>query len=87
MALHVGEYGHVLRTLHWDVLSTSYFNVLRTSVEVVFKTLVGDVPWRYIENHMGTSIGRLLGTSPGRPRDVVLPSGEYILRKCRLLLK
>ena len=87
MALHVGEYGHILRTLYWDVLRASYFNVLWTSVEVVLRTLVGDVPWRYIEDHVGTSIGRLLGMSPGRPQDVVLLSGEYILRKCRLLLK
>ena len=49
------------------VLTTSYFNVLRT--------YVGDVPWHYIEDHTGTSIGRLLETSSGRPRDLVLPSG------------
>ena len=34
-----------------------------------------DVPYRYIEDHIRTSIGRLLGTSLGRPRDVTLPSG------------
>ena len=70
MALHIRQYGDVLRKLHWNVLRTSYFNVLRTSV--------GDVLWRYIEDHMGTSIGRFLGTSPGRPWDVILPSGEMV---------
>ena len=30
-----------------------------------------DVPWSYIEDHMGT----LLGTSSGRFRDVIIPSG------------
>ena len=54
MTLHIGQYRHVHRTLHWDVLRTSYFNVLRTSV--------GDVPWRHIEDHMATSIRRLSGT-------------------------
>ena len=86
MALHIGQYGdvlrtlawEVLRTLAWDVLRTSYFNVLSTSVEDVFRTLVGDVPWRYKEDHMGTSIGNLLGTSWGRPRDVVLPAGKVL---------
>ena len=67
MALHIRQYEDVLRTLHWDVLRTSYFNVLRTSVGV-----------RYIEDHMGTSIARLLETSPGRPLDVILPSGEMV---------
>ena len=66
MALHVGLYGNVLRT--------SYFNVLRTSVEDVLRTSIGDVPWIYKEFHMWTSIGRLLGTSPGHPQDVILPS-------------
>ena len=37
-----------------------------------------EVPWRYIKGHMGTSIGRLLGTSSGRPRDVILPSGKRL---------
>ena len=37
----------------------------------------GDVRWRYIEDHMGTSIGRLLGTSSGLPWDVILPIGYY----------
>ena len=67
MALHIGQYWDVLRTLHWEVLRTSYFNALWTSV--------GDVPWRYIEDDMGKSIGRILGTSSGRPRDVILQSG------------
>ena len=55
MALHIGRYG--------DVLKTSYFNVLRTLVE--------DVPWRYIEDHMGTFIEGLFGTSSGRPQDLL----------------
>ena len=45
--------GDVLRTLHWDIFTTPSFNVLRTSV--------GDAPWRYMEDHMGKSIERLLG--------------------------
>ena len=63
MALHIGRCGDVLKTLYWDVLRTSYFNVLRTPL--------GDVPWRYIEGHMGKSIGRLLRKCP---TDVILPS-------------
>ena len=65
MVLHVGKYG--------DVLRTSYFNVLRTSVQNIFRTWVGDVAWCYIEGHIGMSIGNLLGTSSGHPRDVILP--------------
>ena len=53
--------------LHWDVLKMSYFNVLKTLVEDALKTSVGDVPWHYIEDHIGTSIRRLLGMSSGRP--------------------
>ena len=40
----------------------------------VLRTSASDVPWSYIEAHIGTSIGRLSGTSSGRPRDVILPS-------------
>ena len=61
--------------LHWDILRTSYFNVLRVLAEDVLRTLVGDVPWRYIEDHTGTSKGYLLETSSGRPRDVILQGG------------
>ena len=67
MAFHIGHYG--------DVLRTSYFSVERA--------LAGDAPWHYIEDHMGTFIGRLLGTFSGRPRDVILRSGDtlfYFLR-------
>ena len=65
MALYIGQYGDVLRKLHWDVLWTSYFNVLRTLVEDVLRTSAKDVPQRQIEDHMGTS--------SGRPRDIILP--------------
>ena len=74
MALHIGQYWDLLRTLHWDILRTPFFNALRTLVEDVFRTSAGEVSWRYIEDHMGTSIKRLLGTFSGRPRDVILPS-------------
>ena len=37
------------------------------SVENIFRTSEGVVPWRYIGDHMGTS--------SGRPWDVILPSG------------
>ena len=58
LTLHIGQYGDVLRMLHWEVLRTSSFSFLRTSV--------GNISWHYIENH--------LGTSSGRPRDVILSS-------------
>ena len=74
MALHMGQYGNFLRMLYWDVLRASYFNVLRTSVKDVLRTFVGNIPRCYIEDHMGTSIGRLLGTY-SRPQDIILPSG------------
>ena len=60
---------------YWDVLVTSAGHVLKTST--------GDVPSRYIEDHMGTSIGRLLVTPSGRPQDVILPSG--LIKKIRLI--
>ena len=75
IALHIGQYGDVLRTLHWVILRTSHFNVLRTSVENVLRESVQDIPWRYIEDHIETFIGRFLGKFSGRPRDVILPSG------------
>ena len=61
-----------------DVLRTSYFNVQRMSVEDLLKTFEEDVSWRYIEDHMWTSKGRLLGTSSGHPRDINLPSGNVL---------
>ena len=35
-----------------------------------------DIPWRYIEDHVGTSIVHLLGTFLRGPRNVFLPSGK-----------
>ena len=32
----------------------------------MLRTSVGDVSWRYIEDHMGTSVGLLFGKSSGR---------------------
>ena len=61
VTLDMGKYGNVLRTLHSDAHKTSHFNVLRSSVEGILRTLVGDVTWRYIEDHIGTFMGRLLG--------------------------
>ena len=78
LALHIGQYGDVLRTLHWDVLRMSYFSLLRASVEDLLRTLVGDVINRYVMDHMGMSIGRLLRTSSRLPWGVILPSG-YVL--------
>ena len=72
LASHIGHYANVLRTLHQDVLKTSYYNIHRTSVEDDLRTLAGDVPWRYLEHHMGTSIGCLLGKSLGRPRECAI---------------
>ena len=72
MALHIGQYEDVPRTLHWNILRTSYFNVLWTSVEDILRTSVGDVPWRYIVDHRGISWDVFWG----RPRDVILPIGS-----------
>ena len=47
---------------------------IHTSVEDFLRASSRDVPWRYIENHMGTYIGHFLGMSSGRPRDVILPT-------------
>ena len=69
MALSKGQYR--------DVFRTSYFNVIRTSVENVFRKSVGDIPWCYIEDHIVISIRRCLGTSSGRPQDVIL-SSEFV---------
>ena len=44
------------------------------------------LPWRYIEDHMGTSIGRLLWTSSERPQRVILPSGMDLLHKFQQIL-
>ena len=73
MALHIGQYKDVLKTLHWNVLRTSYFNVLRT--------LVGDVPWCYIGDHMGTSIGRRLETSLGCNFAECVPYYFHVMRR------
>ena len=86
MDLNIRLYGDVLITSARDILKTPVedalrtlqWDVLRTSVKDVLRTSVGDVPWRYIEDHMRTSIELLLGTSPGRPRDVILLSGSGI---------
>ena len=68
LALHIGHYWDDLRTLYWDVLRASYFNVQRISVEDVLRMLAGDVPWRYIEDLLGTisPFGEVLRTSLGR---------------------
>ena len=66
LVLHIGQYGDALRTLLLDVLGTPYFNVLRMLVEDVLRMSVGDFSWRYIEDHMGTSVGLLFGKSSGR---------------------
>ena len=60
-ALHIRYYGDILRTLQWDTFRTLYFEVQRTYVEDD-----RDVPWKYIEAHMGTSIGPILRTSSER---------------------
>ena len=38
-----------------------------------------ELPWRYIEDYQGTSIGRLLGTYSGPPRDVILPCENILI--------
>ena len=66
LVLHIEQYGDVLRTLLWDVLGTPYFNVLRMLVEDVLRSSVGDFSWRYIEDHIGTSVELLFRKSSGR---------------------
>ena len=46
--------GRYIGTSSWRHVSLA----LRTSVDDVLMTSVGDAPWRYIEDHMGTSSGR-----------------------------
>ena len=54
----------------------SHWDDQRTSVEDVLRTSARNVPWRYIQDYMGTSIGRLLGTSI---EGVILPSGLAVI--------
>ena len=62
--------------LYWDVLRMSYFKILRAFVEDILRTSVRNVPWLYIQKHMGTLIGCLLRTCSGCPWDIILPSGK-----------
>ena len=87
LVLHIGPYGDVPQTLHFHVLGKSVRDVLRTSAGDVLRTSAGDAPWRYIEDNMGTSTGRLSGTSSGRPWDVILPIGKiYTTTNYKVLL-
>ena len=61
-------------------------NDLKASVKNVLRASVWDVPWGYIEDHMGTSTERLLGTSSGSPWDVILPIG-IIVRELGYIFK
>ena len=57
------------------------FQRLKDVGRVRHQDVAGDVSWHYIEDHMGTSIKHLLGTSSGRPRDVILLSeSNHILK-------
>lgn len=78
--------GYVLRRSVQDVHGMSVGNALSVTYRTVLghpwklhfhilRTPAVDVSWRYIEDHMGTSIRHLLQASSGRPRDVILPSG------------
>ena len=64
-------------------IGTSYFNVLRTLVEDILRSLVGDYPWRYIDDQMERSIGRFLGRHQDVFRDVFLPSGQVYNKKVK----
>ena len=72
MALHKGQYGDVLRALHWDVLRTSYFNVVRTLVEDVGRKRPQDVgrgrPLALNRGPYGDVHRTYFGTSSGHPR-------------------
>ena len=54
------------RTRPLEINIRPYGEVLITSTRDVFKTSVGNVPWRYIWDSMLTSSGRFIGTSSGR---------------------
>ena len=75
--LHIRQHADVLRMLHWVVVRMSYFHVMRTLVGDVLRTLLEYLPWNKIKDHIGKSIGRLLRTFSGCPRDVILPSGKF----------
>ena len=76
LALHVRQNGDVLKNLDWGLLGVSYLNFLKTLVEDVLSMSGADIPWRYMEHHMGTSVVLLLGMNSGRPCDVTLPGGQ-----------
>ena len=43
-----------------------------------------ELPWGYIEDHIGTSIRCLLGTSSERPWEVILPNGLLLIYMIKL---
>ena len=43
-----------------------------------------ELPWGYIEDHIGTSIRCLLGTSSERPGEVILPNGLLLIYMIKL---
>ena len=69
LALHI-EHGCVLKILHWDVVRTSHFSSKRTSVEDVGRRRRQG----FIQNTMGASSGRYIGTLSRRH----ISSGRYI---------
>ena len=56
----------LLKTSVGNNKGTSSGSYIGTSVEDVLRTTVGDIPWHYTQDHMGKSIGSLLGTSSSR---------------------
>ena len=47
----------------WERPQYVKWDVLKMLVKDVLRMLEGDVPWHYLEGHMGTSIERLSETS------------------------
>ena len=51
----------VCRTGPSELNIRRYRDILETSAGGILKTSVGDVLWRYIEDHMGTSVSSVMG--------------------------
>ena len=71
----------IMETSSGYYIGTSNFNVQRTSIEDALRTSARDASWRYMEDQMGASTGRLLGMSLGRPWDIILLTAFTVILK------